>query len=155
MSPIYPSWNSVVSRRASLLAGCASIVAVGCRRQPAPSGRVPTYPVHGRLLIDGQPAMGAMIKFVTDKSGGRVPTAIVREDGSFSASFYDVEDGAPTGNYKLVVAWMQVPSGGGLAQNRLRGPYLNPDKPVRTITVGAREVSLEPIELTSGTLSQP
>ena len=99
--------------------------------------------------------MGAMIKFVTDKSGGRVPTAIVREDGSFSASFYDVEDGAPTGNYKLVVAWMQVPSGGGLAQDRLRGRYLNPDKPVRTITVGAREVSLEPIELTSGTLSQP
>lgn len=129
--------------------------AAGCRNKQVDEAKVPTYPVHGRLLVDGKPAVGAMIKFLPDKTGGRVPTALVREDGTFSASYYGSEDGAPAGEYKLLVAWMQVPPQGGLAQDRLQGRFLDASKPVRVITVAAAETNLEPIRLIAGASPVP
>ncbi len=125
------------------------LTTAGCQEKASNAPRTPTYPVHGRLLIDGLPAPGAMVKFYTKQLAGRVPTAIVREDGRFSASFYDNEDGAPAGEYRLLVVWMQTPPQGGLAQDRLAGQFLDPDKPVATILVAQGENQLPPIELST------
>jgi len=90
-----------------------------------------------------------MIKFVNKPTGSRVPTAIVREDGSFQVSYFDQEDGAPVGEYQLLVVWMVPPPEGGLPRDRLQGKYLDPRRPVRTVTVAAGGVALDPIELTT------
>jgi hypothetical protein len=121
----------------------------GCREQSLPESRIPTFPVKGTLLIDGVPALGAMVKFYSAGRGGRTPTAIVKEDGSFAGSFYDNEDGVPAGEYKLLLVWMQTPPEGGMPQDRLRGQFLDPAKRVATVTVIAGENRLEPIRLTS------
>ncbi|MEQ8667866.1 MAG: hypothetical protein RIC12_01755 [Pirellulales bacterium] len=88
-----------------------------------------------------------MVKFISDTNMGRVPTAIVRADGTFSASFYGNEDGAPGGKFRLFVIWMQTPPEGGLARDRLGGQFLKPENPVATITVTQGVNHLEPIAL--------
>lgn len=123
----------------------------GCQKERGTSDRVATFPVHGKLVINGAPAPGAMVKFIAEQHEGRVPTAIVREDGSFSASYYDTEDGAPAGEYKLLVVWMLPPPEGGLAQDVLGGRYLDPARPVATITVHPTENRLSPLELSAPT----
>jgi hypothetical protein len=143
--------------RGALLAGVLAglFCTAGCQPKSAGEPKTPTYPVHGRLLIDGAPATGAMVKFYSSHQGGRVPTAIVRDDGSFSVSFYDNEDGAPAGEYKLLVVWMQTPPQGGLAQDRLGGRFLNPARPVATVTVVAGPNQLAPLELTTKNTEGP
>jgi hypothetical protein len=152
-----PGFITPVHQRVVLVAAflAALVCAAGCRQKSPTSVRVPTYPVHGRLTIDGAPAPGAMVKFMSAEHVRRVPTAIVREDGSFSVSFYDNEDGAPAGEYKLLVAWMQTPPQGGLAQDRLGGRFLEPSKPVATVVVSAGQNNLEPIELSMDKAGQP
>ena len=144
-------------QRAELVAGLLALLvcAVGCRQKPTGATRIPTFPVQGRLLIDGAPAAGAMVKFYSQQQSGRIATAIVREDGTFSASFYDNEDGAPAGEYKLLVVWMQTPPQGGLAQDCLGGRFLDPSKPVATITAMEGENRLDTIELKTGTTTGP
>lgn len=121
---------------------------LGCSNEPQPE-RIPTYPVTGSLHIDGQPAAGTMIKFYDPQNRGRMPAATVRADGTFSASFYTSEDGAPTGEYQLLVLWMTPPPGGGLPVDRLQGRFADPARSVRTINVIAGENRLEPIDLDS------
>jgi hypothetical protein len=122
--------------------------ALGCQQQPDASSRLPTFPVFGTITIDGAAPVGAMVKFYSENPGQRMPTAIVREDGSFAASYYDSEDGAPAGEYRLLVVWMQTPPQGGLAQDRLRGQFLDPSHPIATVNVLEGENRLTPIELT-------
>ena len=129
------------------LVGCLP----GCGKEKGTSDRLPTFPVHGKLLINGSPAPGAMVKFIAEQHEGRVPTAIVREDGSFSASYYDTEDGAPAGEYKLLVVWMLPPPEGGMAQDALGGRFLDPARPVATITVVPAENRLPLMELSTPT----
>lgn len=135
--------------RAPLVAGLIAVVfcAVGCQRKGQVRQKLPTYPVHGQLSIDGEPAAGAMVKFYSKQSEGRVPTAIVRPDGSFSASFYDREDGAPAGVYSLLVVWMETPPQGGMAHDKLRGQFLDPSKAVATVTIAQGVNNLEPITI--------
>jgi hypothetical protein len=143
--------------RVAFVAGSlfAVICTIGCRQKPTSAVRIPTHPVHGRLLVDGAPAPGAMVKFHSKQQPGRTPTGIVREDGSFSVSFYDTEDGAPVGEYALFVVWMQTPPQGGLAQDRLGGRFLDPAKPVATVVVREGQNNLEPIELSTGNADLP
>jgi len=142
--PAQLRWRSA-GRLALAIALTSSLC--GCHDKTQSTTRIATFPVKGTLSIDGAPAAGAMVKFYSKKQGGRVPTAIVHEDGSFSASFYDNEDGSPAGQYDLLVVWMQPPPGGGLAQDRLRGQFLDPSKPVASITVIPGNNQIPPIEL--------
>lgn len=83
------------------------LFAVGCR-----DGQQATHPVSGRLLIDGQPAAGADLRFY--KVGGRSPGlarpyATTDQDGHFVVSTYGMHDGAPTGTYQVCVSWKGPP----------------------------------------------
>lgn len=86
------------------IAGLASLLlAVGCR-----DGRQATYPVSGRLLVDGQPAAGADLRFY--EVSGRTPRlarpyATTDQDGHFVVSTYGMHDGAPIGTYQVSVSW--------------------------------------------------
>ena len=60
------------------------------------------------VLVNGQPASQANVVFHhVDKWGDRsiVPQAWTDDEGRFVLSTYDVEDGAPAGDYQVVVTW--------------------------------------------------
>lgn len=130
----------------------------GCSHQS--EDRIALYPVFGKLLVDGQPAVGATIKFVPVRqdskndllttSGQRSAAATVQSDGTFQASYYDSNDGAPPGKYKLMILWLTVPEGGGLPVDRLRGKYCDPKRFHHEIEVREQENPLGVIELSGG-----
>lgn len=132
----------------AILAVSALLCVGGCA-EPGQAARTQTYPVTGTLRVNGAPAAGAMVKFLVRDGAGRMPAAIVREDGSFAASSYASEDGAPAGEYHLLVLWMAPPPEGGLPVDRLQGRFADPNDPVRTITVSTGSNQLAPIELTT------
>ncbi|MEX0716433.1 MAG: hypothetical protein WD066_07600 [Planctomycetaceae bacterium] len=111
------------------------------------------YPVRGSVIVDGQPAVGALVGFCR-RTGHEIDTnhlfgfAEVRSDGSFEAQMGYKMPGIPSGIYSLVVSWPV--SANPAAADRLHGKYGDPvalwhvievdDSPV---DVGTIELSLE------------
>src|SRR5262245_38760390 len=74
-------------------------------------GRVPVYPVKGKVTAAGEIPEGALIVLYPARGGGESelrPSAKVRRDGSFSLTTYDAEDGAPQGDYIATVQWNKL-----------------------------------------------
>ena len=73
------------------------------------SGRVPVYPVRGKVLLDGKPAKGASLKFIatnpTEKTKWMIPKGIADEGGNYQLDTYASGDGAPEGEYSVFVNW--------------------------------------------------
>jgi len=71
--------------------------------------------VKGKVLCNGQPAVGAVLSFHL-KSGeappppgaaGIIPTAIVQDDGSFTVESHPLGYGAAPGKYNILVQWSE------------------------------------------------
>jgi len=73
------------------------------------SGRIPVYPVRGKVTLDGQPAVGAFVKFKiingTEQTKWMMPQGTTDEDGAFRLDTYEMGDGAPEGNYNVFINW--------------------------------------------------
>ncbi|OYP36089.1 hypothetical protein CGZ80_10115 [Rhodopirellula sp. MGV] len=69
------------------------------------------------------------------------------QTGAFQASYFGIGDGAPVGEYKVLVFMLETPPGGGLPVDRFQGRYLNEDHPVATLTVRPGENDCGTIEL--------
>jgi hypothetical protein len=73
------------------------------------SGRIPVYPVRGKVTLDGQPAVGAFVKFKMINGSGQtkwmMPQGTTDEDGTFRLDTYEMGDGAPEGNYNVFINW--------------------------------------------------
>lgn len=86
------------------------------------------YRVTGTLTYEGEPVSDALIVLVPNHSEFPtkvVPRAKTDEDGSFVVGTYRPDDGAPAGDYKVVVtkySFKESPNG------PQRGPNLLPDK---------------------------
>lgn len=78
----------------------------GCSSKKV-DNRKAVFPVHGKLLVDNQPAPGAML--VLHPVGGAYddehPVATVGLDGSFELTTYAGKDGAPAGEYIVTAQW--------------------------------------------------
>jgi hypothetical protein len=77
---------------------------------PQIQGKLPVYPVQGKLTMNGEPLAGATLVFYrTDKppegSAKTPPRARTNEDGTFSVSTYSGNDGAPAGRYRVTASW--------------------------------------------------
>jgi hypothetical protein len=131
------------------VAACALVVG-GCGN---PSG---LYPVSGKVLVNGDPAVGATVTFVrkgaVDPLKEPTPQGVVGEDGGFTLNGPGGE-GAPPGEYVVLVEWKE---GAGSkrgrapalsAPDRLKKKYLDPNRPLLTATVEARSNALPPFEL--------
>jgi hypothetical protein len=73
------------------------------------SGKRKLYPVRGKVLCDGAPAEDALVTLhALDASQpmSQVPTGRVQADGSFAIGTYEPEDGAPPGEYKVILIWL-------------------------------------------------
>ena len=114
------------------------------------------YPVTGKVMFNGEPAVGATVTFVRKGSPDPLkeptPQGVVGDDGSFTLSGPG-GDGARPGEYVVLIEWKE---GAGAkrgrapalsAPDRFKKKYLDPDKPLLTATVEAKSNTLSPFEL--------
>jgi hypothetical protein len=114
----------------------------GCGGTSAPEGPK-RYPASGILKVVGEPAAGAMLRFVPTKVRGNSPAELAMKplaamasiDGRFAVMNGDGDIGAPEGEYKLLVLWLKEPPGGGLPVDRLRGRYFDEGRPAAVLVV--------------------
>jgi hypothetical protein len=62
------------------------------------------YPVYGKVLYKGEPAVGATVYFHREGGGDPIPMGVVEADGSFQLSS-DAGYGAPPGQYRVLIEW--------------------------------------------------
>ena len=105
------------SRLAWIVASGLVVVCVGCGGEPKGGPRVETFPVTGKVLVDGAPAAGVLVGCHPqgEASVKRQLTVYTDEEGAFSIGTYEAGDGLPEGEYKLTFEWIQ-------------GPMLGPEK---------------------------
>ena len=90
------------------LCGLFFLLLAGCSQQET---RVPTYPVRGRVTVDGKPP-GSALQIECHPVAGmdtRNPTVSRTESdeaGNFKISTYAAGDGVPAGDYVLTVTWL-------------------------------------------------
>lgn len=121
-----------------LLVSAAGLVA-GCSKAKQPWEIV--YPAKGVVSLNGEPLAGARITLIPEdeKVPDSVrPSATSNEDGTFSLGTYSLSDGAPAGNFKVLVLHFPVvgpkdnPTAG---KNDLPPKYSKPDSTDLTVAV--------------------
>ncbi|MBS0262053.1 MAG: hypothetical protein JSS02_08845 [Planctomycetes bacterium] len=133
----------------------AGLLPVGCGDSDA--SQVPLHRTSGMITFGGKPLAGAIIMFHAVKRSSTttddplpVPGATSQEDGSFSVSTFDPEDGMPEGEYYITVS-CEDRSGG--RQNDDDYPellptrYQNPATSGLKVKIVAGDNELKPLEL--------
>lgn len=88
----------MISRIALVL--LAPLLAVGCGGS---DGKLEVYPTTGTLQLDGEPFGPTSIRLIPSGEGGHSVVGKVDESGKTTFTTYDVGDGAPAGEYTVVV----------------------------------------------------
>jgi hypothetical protein len=129
------------------------VVAIGCG---GGDGRVKVYPVHGKVLVKGQPASNARVVFysaapATPNQKNPTPAGNTDANGEFRLESYQADDGAPAGEYRVTIVWPEPPppSFQGMfdAKDRLRGRYSNPETSKLTAKVESGGGEIPPFDL--------
>lgn len=133
----------------------ATVAVAGCGED----GHQKTYPVTGRVLLDGQPVAGAtVVLHPVDKTNFKRderPQGRTDDAGNFTLFTYVPGDGAPAGQYKAAIAVLATEAESGSDQvKRSKGPavpakYGHQDKSGLDATVSAGATTLPPFELSS------
>lgn len=140
------------------VACAAALTLSGCGEEPRDQRWLPTYYTSGEVMINGQPANGAVIRLypVTpqkDVASPIVPTGTVQENGVFELTSYSTGDGAPEGDYRATLEWPDPKlnaTKGGMPEDppdRLKGRFSNPKRSTIKVHVSAEENVLKPIVL--------
>lgn len=110
------------------------------------------HPVEGKVLFDNAPPEGAMVVFqpVDGPIGALTPSGVVGADGGFTLSTHPHGDGAPAGQYTVVVSWLPPDARSQEnPKNKLPARYADPKTtPLPKVTIGDGPTKLEPILLT-------
>jgi hypothetical protein len=113
-------------------------------------------PVHGQILVDGQPVRGAAVTFHPVGSTESLrPSAQTDEQGLFSLTSFANGDGAPAGEYSVTVTLYRVDitrqqaEGDATTVNVLPPRYANPTGSQLKAVVSKGKNDLSPFELTS------
>jgi hypothetical protein len=129
----------------------AAVLALACTS----CGSNGLYPVSGQVTYKGRPAVGAVVHFhrvAGESIKEQSIMGIVDQDGSFALVCGHLGNGAPPGEYDVLVEWRQGPNEAkGLANkapDKLQGRYANPKRPVLHAVVKSQNNSLPPFELT-------
>jgi hypothetical protein len=107
----------------------AAAFASGCQ-----SGRLPTAPVAGKITFDGKPLANAELWLVPKSEAVKNAAIAIRPyaktsaDGTFTVTSYYVDDGAPLGEYAVMV----VPPGSRAAPEEDRANDLPAEKKQRS-----------------------
>ncbi|MHC5539450.1 hypothetical protein ACYOEI_14630 [Singulisphaera rosea] len=135
--------------RPGLLAMTVAVLATaGCGE----SWQSDVYPASGRVSINGQPPVGALVQLVpvgekkVDARNSR-PWGLVKDDGTFTLSTYDGAPGAPVGDYAFTITWPPDASRPSMV-DRLKSKFAKPDSSRAPLSIRAGTNVLPPIELT-------
>lgn len=132
------------------------VLAAGC------SASTEKYiPTKGRLLVGGQPAVGAKVTLIPDGGGDLKPLGKVGEDGTFALTTFSPlsgksHDGAPAGRYTALVTWVPDPSAATLeegASDRLGNRYRDPQTSGLAVEIREEGGDLPVIDLPATSLS--
>jgi hypothetical protein len=132
----------------------AVIACWGCTGSSGPAKKV-CYPVKGQLLIQGKPAEGALVILQpkdnpnTAEWSAGFPHATTVADGKFEVATYADNDGAPAGDYVVLVSWStpNPQNEESSSPDRLGGRYFDPAKSKLAAKVEPRPTELPPINL--------
>lgn len=111
------------------------------------------YPVKGKVLYQDQPAEGATVVFHPKNrpADAPKPSGTVGADGSFTLSTYPHGEGAPPGEYLVLVSWYppdaRTAENPESAKSKLPELYGNAATSPLTATVGTGPTELEPFRL--------
>ena len=131
---------------AVLMASLATVA--GCSQKKV-DNRKTVYPVHGQLLVDNQPAPGALL--VLHPVGGSYdaerPVATVGTDGGFELTTYVTKDGAPPGEYIVTAQWHLSTNkdAPGPWPNVIPEKYARPESSDLRVRVAEGQNDLQPI----------
>jgi hypothetical protein len=137
---------------------CAWTVA-GCGSS-SPSDRLPTFTVKGQVLWNGKPAAGARVVLSPSDAALKsakwthgFPHASVGDDGTCVFSTYGERDGAPAGDYVVLIQKL-VPANPDAGDDDeaqqvdvFNGQYSKPETSPWKVTVSQGPTELRPIEL--------
>jgi len=113
----------------------------GCGRADHPR----TYPVKGTLEINGQPAAGVTLIFIANPPIEQLPsapTAVTESDGSFALTTFRAKDGAPVGEYNVILSWPEWRKGFKAGPDRLNQAFGDATKSTLKAKVEARQNEL-------------
>jgi hypothetical protein len=114
-------------------------------------GRQRTFPVSGKVLVNGNPLEHATIVFhPIGATGPEVikPRGKVAADGAFTLTSYDGNDGAPAGDYQVTIElWLSTGRGDEGPTSRLPAKFARPESSGLTATVNAGPTELQPFNL--------
>ncbi|MCL4207686.1 MAG: hypothetical protein KJ000_34820 [Pirellulaceae bacterium] len=136
-----------------LLLGAACI---GCGTK---SKEMPVVPVSGQMFVQSRPAEGALVVLhpLGDLANGDwslgYPRGSVSADGSFRISTYRSDDGAPEGQYRVLVSWTQQAEGSETGDpedetpDLLQERYCDPERSTLEATVNGPSTELPKFDL--------
>jgi hypothetical protein len=105
-------------RAAIVFVGLLTVtLAASCgKSRPEIKGKLPLFPVTGKVTMNGQPMPGAIVllhpifEFPASAAPQR-PRAKAEDNGTFKLSTYANQDGAPAGKYYVTVSWKESEEG--------------------------------------------
>jgi hypothetical protein len=108
------------------------------------------YPVSGKVLFLDKPAEGAQVVFhlVGGDTNAPKPAGTAGPDGTFTLSTFPHGDGAPAGEYQVVVTWYGDNAREEGARNKLPARYADAQQSGLKATVKPEATQLEPFKLT-------
>lgn len=140
-------------RRLTLLSAACALLFASASCGKTDDGRVPVYTVKGHVFVNGQPASNAQVFFHPQDAKQKLfPHGRVDSDGSFQLATYELNDGAPAGDYSVTLIWSDAPPSGSAADapegpDRLNGQYADIREPRLQAHVAAEPNELAPFEI--------
>jgi hypothetical protein len=139
----------VIQRGVALLLALQIFLScVSCSRSP--DDRIPVITVQGKVFVDDQPAEHARVVFHPQDAAQRlVPHGRVDREGAFQLSTYELNDGAPVGEYAITITWTE-PAPPGSAPDAPEGPnkldrrYADPQTSTLRVRIEPSTNQLEP-----------
>jgi hypothetical protein len=138
------------SKAASFIVALAAVLG-GCGKTPEPWEKV--YPASGVVLYRGQPLSGAVVTLIPEDAefpSSVRPTAITDEDGAFYVGTYSAADGAPAGDYKVLVLHYPVegpPENPHAGANDLPLKYAKAETTDLLVSIAEEETEIPPLVL--------
>lgn len=142
-----PRWLFVTA----LLGAITSVIGIAFGSwllQPGPP--CPVHPVAGRVALGKAVPAGAEIVFhpvAGELPEQAVPRATVRDDGSFTVSTFQSDDGAPEGKYVVTIQWFRLSNDGAPGPNVLPRRYAAPESTPLQVAIAPGSNQLAPFTI--------